>query len=159
MASLNHPMIAAIYGFYEADGKQLLVLELVEGPTLADCLADGRLPVEASLNVARQVAEALEVAHEKGIIHRDLKSANIKMAPNGQVKILDFGLAKALIGHDRETEPDLSTAPTITQDFTRPAAVVQGHRTPRTILPQRQPPLAIPPIRSCRRTHQPTSVS
>ncbi len=101
LASLNHPNIAAIYGF-EATTRQAqavvqaLVLELVEGPTLADRIAHGPIPVDEALPIARQIAEALEAAHEQGIIHRDLKPANIKLRPDGTVKVLDFGLAKAL---------------------------------------------------------------
>jgi Tol biopolymer transport system component len=96
LASLNHPGIAAIYGLEQVDAAQVLVLELVEGPTLADRLAEGRLPVAEALPIALQMAEAIEAAHEKGIVHRDLKPANVKIAPDGRVKILDFGLAKAL---------------------------------------------------------------
>ena len=94
LATLNHPHIGAIYGLEEADGVRGLVLELVEGPTLAERLASGPLPIQEALAVARQIAEALEAAHEKGIIHRDLKPANIKITPDGTVKVLDFGLAK-----------------------------------------------------------------
>src|SRR5262245_23103185 len=96
LASLNHPNIAAIYGLEEAVGLRALVLELVEGPTLADRIAQGRLPVAEVLSIARQIAEALEAAHEQGIIHRDLKPANIKVRAGGTAKVLDFGLAKAL---------------------------------------------------------------
>ena len=94
LASLNHPNIAAIYGVEHADGVQALVLELVDGPTLADRLAHGPIPIDDALPIARQIAEALEAAHEHGIIHRDLKPANIKVRPDGTVKVLDFGLAK-----------------------------------------------------------------
>src|SRR5919198_2076896 len=96
LASLNHPHIGAIYGLEEANGSQFLVLELVEGGTLADRLKSGPLPVDEALTVARQIADALEAAHEKGIIHRDLKPANIAFTTGSQVKVLDFGLAKAL---------------------------------------------------------------
>ena len=96
LASLNHPHIAAIYGFEETNGVQALALELVEGPTLADRIAHGPIPVDEALPIARQIAEALEAAHERGIIHRDLKPANIKLRPDGTVKVLDFGLAKAV---------------------------------------------------------------
>src|SRR5215472_5218520 len=92
LASLNHPNIAAIYGVEE----QALILELVDGATLADRIALGPIPLEEALPVARQIAEALEYAHEHGVVHRDLKPANIKIAPDGRVKVLDFGLAKAL---------------------------------------------------------------
>ena len=96
LASLNHPNIAAIYGFQESEGVQALVLELVEGPTLADRIAQGRIPIDDALPIAKQITEALEAAHEQGIIHRDLKPANIKLRPDGTVKVLDFGLAKAI---------------------------------------------------------------
>ena len=94
LASLNHPNIAAIYGLEETHGIQILVLELVDGPTLANRIADGSLSLAEALRVASQVAAALAAAHEKGIVHRDLKPANIKLASNGVVKVLDFGLAK-----------------------------------------------------------------
>ena len=96
LASLNHPNIGAIYGLEEADGIQALVLELVEGPTLADRIAQGPIPPEDAFPIARQVAEALEAAHDHGIVHRDLKPANIKLRPDGTVKVLDFGLAKPI---------------------------------------------------------------
>jgi Tol biopolymer transport system component len=95
LASLNHPNIAAIHGLEEADGKPLLVLELVEGEDLKERLARGLVPVDEALEIAKQIAEALEEAHAKGIIHRDLKPANVKLTPDGKVKVLDFGLAKA----------------------------------------------------------------
>jgi len=94
LASLNHPNIAAIYGFEDSGDVHALVLELVEGPTLADRIAQGPIPLDEALPIARQIAEALEAAHEQGIIHRDLKPANIKLRPDGTVKVLDFGLAK-----------------------------------------------------------------
>ena len=96
LATLNHPHIAAVYGLEEAGDLTALVLELVEGPTLADRLTEGAVPLDEALAIARQIAEALEAAHEKGIIHRDLKPANIKVRPDGTVKVLDFGLAKSL---------------------------------------------------------------
>ena len=96
LASLNHPNIGAIYGLEDALGAQALVMELVEGPTLAERIAQGRLAVPDSVAIAIQIAQALEVAHERGIIHRDLKPANIKVTADGTVKVLDFGLAKAL---------------------------------------------------------------
>jgi eukaryotic-like serine/threonine-protein kinase len=127
LASLNHPNIAAIYGIEEApvtgeggverrlQSAQTLVLELVEGPTLADRLAAGVVPVEDALPIARQIAEALEAAHDQGIVHRDLKPANIKLRPDGTVKVLDFGLAKAM-GDERgvRLQADLTASPTIT---------------------------------------------
>ena len=98
LAALNHPHIAAIYGLEESSGRQALVLELVEGETLADRIARGPLLLGEALRLALQVAEALEAAHEKSIIHRDLKPANIKVTPGGIVKVLDFGLAKTAAG-------------------------------------------------------------
>jgi eukaryotic-like serine/threonine-protein kinase len=117
LASLNHPNIAAIYGLEESEGVRFLVLELVPGPTLADRLVFGPLPMKECLSIARQIAEALEAAHEKGIVHRDLKPANIKVTPEGQVKVLDFGLAKAAISESFPT--DLSQSPTAAFGYTR----------------------------------------
>jgi Tol biopolymer transport system component len=96
LAALNHPNIAQIYGLEKADGRRALVMELVEGPTLADRIANGPIPVDEALPIARQIAEALEAAHEHGIIHRDLKPANIKIRLDATVKVLDFGLAKTI---------------------------------------------------------------
>ena len=98
LAALNHPNIAAIYGLEEADGKPFLALELVEGEDLKERLARGAIPVDEALEIAEQIAEALEEAHNKGIVHRDLKPANVKLTPDGKVKVLDFGLAKAWAG-------------------------------------------------------------
>ncbi len=98
LASLNHPNIAAIYDIQEARGSLFLVLELVEGDTLANRIARGPIPLEEALPIAKQICEALEAAHEKGVVHRDLKPANIKVSSNGGVKVLDFGLAKAMSG-------------------------------------------------------------
>ncbi|MEE8218198.1 MAG: protein kinase, partial [Vicinamibacteria bacterium] len=98
LAALNHPNIAAIHGLEEADGKPFLVLELIEGKDLSERLKRGAIPVDEALEIGRQVAVALEAAHEKGIVHRDLKPANVKLTPEGQVKVLDFGLAKAYSG-------------------------------------------------------------
>ena len=109
LASLNHPNIGAIYGLEEADGLRGLVLELVEGETLADRLRRGPLPVAEALSLARQMADALDAAHERGIVHRDLKPANIKVTPEGTVKVLDFGLAKAATGDG--ASPDLTHSP------------------------------------------------
>jgi serine/threonine protein kinase len=114
LATLNHPNIAAIFGLEESNGAQALVLELVDGPTLADKTALGPIPMEEALIIARQIAEALEAAHEKGIIHRDLKPANIKIARNGVVKVLDFGLAKVW---DGAPQSDLSASPRLTADI------------------------------------------
>jgi serine/threonine-protein kinase len=94
LATLNHPNIPGIYGFEQADGVRALVLELVEGPTLADRVARGPIPLDEALPIAKQIAEALESAHEQGIVHRDLKPANVKVRADGMVKVLDFGLAK-----------------------------------------------------------------
>ncbi len=96
LAALNHPHIAQIHGLEDAGGLRALVMELVEGPTLADRIARGPIPIDEALSIARQIAEALEAAHERGIVHRDLKPANIKVREDGTVKVLDFGLAKAL---------------------------------------------------------------
>ena len=96
LATLNHPHIAHIHGLEKSDGTLALVMELVEGPTLADRIAKGPIPLAEALPIAKQIAEALEAAHEQGIIHRDLKPANIKVRPDGTVKVLDFGLAKAM---------------------------------------------------------------
>ena len=112
LASLNHPNIAGIHDLAEASGARYLVLELVEGETLADRIARGPIPIEDALGVAKQICEALEAAHESGIIHRDLKPANIKLTPDGKVKVLDFGLAKAMSGATAPL-PDLSNSPTL----------------------------------------------
>ena len=106
LASLNHPNIGHIYGLEEAEGQKALVLELVEGPTLADRIAQGPIPVDEALPIAKQIAEALEAAHEAGVIHRDLKPANIKVKEDGTVKVLDFGLAKALDSGSRGSFTD-----------------------------------------------------
>jgi len=113
LAALNHPHIGGIYGLEDADGVRALVLELVEGPTLAERIAQGAIPLDEALPIARQIAEALEAAHEAGIIHRDLKPANIKLRPDGTVKVLDFGLAKAL-EPTSGASPNVTASPTIT---------------------------------------------
>src|SRR6516225_8144464 len=124
LALLNHPNIAAIYDLQEADGSQFLVLELVEGETLADRIAGGPIPVEEVRNIAKSICEALETAHEKGIIHRDLKPANVKITPEGKVKVLDFGLAKAL---DRPSEvTTLSNSPTMLSGTMGSGGVILG---------------------------------
>ena len=122
LASLNHPHIGAIYGFEDADGVRALVLELVEGETLADRIARGPIPLNDALTIARQIADALDAAHEKGIVHRDLKPANIKITPDGIVKVLDFGLAKAASG-DAATA-DLTQSPTVTVGGTREGVIL-----------------------------------
>jgi serine/threonine protein kinase/Tol biopolymer transport system component len=120
LAALNHPHIATIYGLEEADGVRGLVLELVEGQTVAERLHAGPLTVSESLTIARQIADALEAAHEKGIVHRDLKPANIKITPEGVVKVLDFGLATAGAG----LGPDRSKSPTLTVGRTGPGFIL-----------------------------------
>ena len=107
LAALNHSHIGAIYGVEEANGLEALVLELVEGPTLAERVAQGAISVDEALPIAQQIIDALEAAHEQGIIHRDLKPSNIKLRPDGAVKVLDFGLAKVL-----EPARSLATSPT-----------------------------------------------
>jgi hypothetical protein len=115
LASLNDPHIAQIYGLEKSGDVRALVLELVEGPTLADRIARGPIPIDEALPIARQLAEALEAAHEQGIIHRDLKPANIKVRDDGAVKVLDFGLAKAVAGSSRSSGSDsLANSPTLT---------------------------------------------
>ena len=111
LASLNHPNIGHIYELEEAEGTKALVLELVEGPTLADRIAEGPIPIDEALPIAKQIAEALEAAHEQGIIHRDLKPANVKVKADGTVKVLDFGLAKAF--QPDASDPNVSASPTI----------------------------------------------
>jgi len=110
LASLNHPNIGGIHSVEEADGSRFLVLELVEGDTLAERIQRGALPIDDALQIARSICEALESAHEKGVVHRDLKPANVKVTPDGKVKVLDFGLAKAM-----ENAPggNLSQSPTM----------------------------------------------
>ena len=149
LASLNHSNIAAIYGFEDSNPStgsgqavRALVLELVEGPTLADRIALGPIPVEEALPIARQIAEALEAAHEQGIVHRDLKPANVKLRPDGTVKVLDFGLAKTL-------EPivgsggDATASPTITSPAMTAMGMILG-----TALDREQPPrLSVRPRR------------
>src|SRR5262245_25728333 len=110
LAALNHPNVAQIHGVEKSEGTIALVMELVEGPTLADRIAQGAVPLVEALPIAKQIAEALEAAHERGIIHRDLKPANIQVRPDGTVKVLDFGLAKTL---DPAPASDLSQVPTI----------------------------------------------
>ena len=123
LASLNHPHIAQIHGFENADGLHALVMELVEGPTLADRIAQGAIPIDEALAIAKQIADALEAAHEQGIIHRDLKPANIKVRPDGTVKVLDFGLAKALASDVTATQ-GISQSPTVAIDATRVGVIL-----------------------------------
>ena len=113
LAALNHPHIGAIYGLEHVDGSPALVLELVEGETLAERIAKGPLPVAEAITIARQIAEALDAAHERGIVHRDLKPANIKITPDGVVKVLDFGLAKLVAREAGGPGPDVTNSPTM----------------------------------------------
>ena len=121
LASLNHPNIAAIHGLEESEDTRASVLELVEGPTLADRIAIGPIPLDEALPIAKQIAEALEAAHEAGVIHRDLKPANIKVKDDGTVKVLDFGLAKAL---DTTPDGDPSLSPTLTAAATQMGVIM-----------------------------------
>ena len=125
LASLNHPHIGAIYGFEDSGEIHALVLELVEGETLADRIARGLIPIDEALPIARQMAEALAAAHEQGIIHRDLKPANIKLRPDGMVKVLDFGLAKAL-EPAAAVNQDATISPTITSPAMTGMGVILG---------------------------------
>ena len=121
LASLNHPNIGAIYGLEKSGDTRALVLELIEGPTLADRIKRGPIPLDEALPIAKQIAEALEAAHEAGVIHRDLKPANIKVRNDGTVKVLDFGLAKAL---DPHPEGDPSQSPTLTAAATQMGVIM-----------------------------------
>ena len=123
LGSLSHSNIAVLYGFEESSGTRALVMELVEGPMLAERIKQGPLALEEALPIAKQIAEGLEYAHERGIIHRDLKPSNVKLTPEGQVKLLDFGLAKALEGETGEEE--LQNSPTLSAAATR-AGVMLG---------------------------------
>jgi eukaryotic-like serine/threonine-protein kinase len=117
LASLNHPNIAAIYGFEDSGATHALVMELVEGPTLAERVKQGAAPVDEALPIAKQICEALEYAHERGIMHRDLKPSNVKVTPDGQVKVLDFGLAKAIEGD--ASAASVENSPTLSAMATR----------------------------------------
>ena len=123
LASLNHPNISQLYGLEESNGVRALVMELVEGPTLAEQIKQGSLRIGEAMPLAKQIAEGLEYAHERGVIHRDLKPSNVKLTPDGQVKVLDFGLAKAL--EDESTEEELRNSPTLSVASTR-AGVLLG---------------------------------
>jgi eukaryotic-like serine/threonine-protein kinase len=118
LASLNHPNIGSIYGLEESTDLRVLVLELVEGPTVADRITEGAIPLEEALVIARQIAEALAYAHEKGVTHRDLKPANIKITPEGNVKVLDFGLAKVL-----EEPQNLDSGPSQSPTYGSPTSL------------------------------------
>src|ERR1700684_846568 len=123
LASLNHPRMGAIYGFEDSGGVRALVMELIEGPTLADRIARGPIPIDEALPLAREIAEALEAGHDRGIVHRDLKPANVKITPDGDVKVLDFGLAKAVEGDVSST--DIQNSPTLTRMSTQ-AGIILG---------------------------------
>ncbi len=125
LASLDHPYIGSIYGLEDADHAYALVLQLVDGPTLADQIARGAIPLDEALPIARQIAEAMEAAHEKGVIHRDLKPANIKLTSDGQVKVLDFGLAK-LLDIDAPSQPRVDSGLTHSPTITTPAMTMAG---------------------------------
>jgi len=131
LAALNHPNIAAIYGLEKSDGITALVMELVEGPTLADRIAQGAIPIDEALPIAKQIAEALEAAHEQGIIHRDLKPANIKVRSDSTVKVLDFGLAKAM-EPTGPTSPGLSMSSTLSLQATKAGMILgtAGYMSP-----------------------------
>ncbi len=126
LAQLHHPNIASIFGLEESEGVRALVMELVEGPTLAERLESGPLPLDEGLSIARQIAEALEEAHEKGIVHRDLKPANVKLTAEGKVKVLDFGLAKALdpVGAATSSASQLAKSPTLTAAGTQMGVIL-----------------------------------
>jgi serine/threonine-protein kinase len=126
LAQLHHPNIASIFGLEESGGVRALVMELVDGPTLAERLGSGALPLDEVLAIARQIAEALEAAHEKGIVHRDLKPQNVKVTAEGKVKVLDFGLAKAMdLGGPTASGADLRRSPTLMNSPTLTAAGTQ----------------------------------
>src|SRR5262245_43851935 len=123
LASLNHPNIAAIYGLEQSATQNFLVMELVDGETLAERIHRGPIPLDETIGIAKQIAEALEAAHEKGIVHRDLKPANVKLTPEGRVKVLDFGLAKAF--ETETSKANLSQSPTLSMAATN-AGVILG---------------------------------
>jgi serine/threonine-protein kinase len=124
LASLNHPNIAQIHGLEDSEGTKALVLELVEGPTLADRIAQGPIPLDEALPIAKQIAEALEAAHEAGVIHRDLKPANIKVRDDGTVKVLDFGLAKAFQPDASDVSQSMSPTISLTAAATQMGMVI-----------------------------------
>jgi serine/threonine-protein kinase len=126
VAALNHPNIASIFGLEEIDGRPVLVLELVGGPTLAERIAQGPMPPEEAVPIARQIAEAVEAAHEQGVVHRDLKPANIKLRPDGLVKVLDFGLAKLSDAGAPSVRDQPSMSPTITSPAMTGVGVILG---------------------------------
>src|SRR5262245_24511539 len=122
LASLNHTNIGTIYDLQEANGSRFLIMELVEGETLAERIQRGPLPVDEALQIAKSICDALEAAHEKGVIHRDLKPSNVKIMPDGKVKVLDFGLAKAMEGG--ATNPAASHSPTLSMAATNAGLIL-----------------------------------
>jgi eukaryotic-like serine/threonine-protein kinase len=162
LASLNHPNIAAIHGFEEDSSLRALALELVEGPTLSDRLADGSMPLDEAISIARQIAEGLEAAHDCGIVHRDLKPSNVIVRPDGTVKLLDFGLATAF-GHVTTPSGEGAGAAMGTPAYAAPSrskdarqiAVPTSGRSERCCSSCSQANArfaATPPLRSCRRS-------
>jgi eukaryotic-like serine/threonine-protein kinase len=163
LASLNHPNIAHIHGFEDAGPTSALVMELVDGPTLAEMIQTRRgLPLDEALPIARQIAEALETAHELGIVHRDLKPANVKVRDDGTVKVLDFGLAKALSPENAASSVDAMNSPTLTAQATELGIILgtavhgagtgqrQTRRSPRRYLGFRR--------RALRNAHRPARI-
>src|SRR5262245_50084320 len=122
LASLNHANIAALHGLEQSEGRHFLIMELVEGETLAERIARGPMPVEEALKIAYQIADALEFPHEKAVIHRDLKPANVKVTPEGKVTVLDFGLAKALAAP--AVDANLMSSPTLSALATIPGMIL-----------------------------------
>ena len=125
LASLNHSNIAAIYGLERSDNRTALVMELVEGPTLEERLRRGAIPIEEALGIAKQIADALDAAHERGIVHRDLKPANVKVRADGAVKVLDFGIAKAM-EPAAGSSASVSMSPTVTAPAMTRAGMILG---------------------------------
>jgi serine/threonine protein kinase len=124
LASLNHPNIAAVYGLHQEAGVRFLAMELVDGEDLSQRLQRGALPLPEALRIGIQVAEALAAAHDRGVVHRDLKPANIQLTPDGKAKVLDFGLAKALLGDPDSGSSRSSLSPTVTSAGTLAGAIL-----------------------------------